>query len=470
MRDFVVLTINGQRHEIKEAAFMMLSDYLRQNLGLKGTKIVCAEGDCGACTVLCLKKRPDESLCFEPINSCIALVGLLDNSQILTVEALKEEGQLNPVQEALSACHASQCGFCTPGFVMALSALIENSSEVLGEQQIKNGLTGNLCRCTGYQSIIEAAVSINKNSYTPLLERYNEPSLKIVKSEACSIICDDNEFLAPKTISQACDIRSKKPDVRIVAAATDLGVLHNKNKTTLNKIMSLHLIEELDTINIVKDRIIVGALVSLNRLRDYTKNKTPELARFLNIFASPQIKNVATLVGNVANGSPIADTLPFLLIADGQVHTRDSVSSREIPITEFYRGYKSLALKPSEIITHVSFGLIEPSYFFRLYKISQRKDLDISTVNAAFLVKFASSITFAKIAVGGVAATALRLYKTEDFLKDKILDDEVIDQAAAILHSEIKPIDDLRGSAKYRHAVLDGFFRQYLSELKKERM
>ena len=466
MRDFVVLHVNGQRHELKEAAFMMLSDFLRQNLGLKGTKIVCQEGDCGACTVLCLRPKSLTEPRFLPINSCIVPVAQLDNAHILTVEALKEDGQLTPVQKALAECHGSQCGFCTPGFVMALSALIENSPKPLNAQQIKNGLTGNLCRCTGYQSIIDAAYAINKDTYKPLFDRYYQKSDKdLVDPKGCHIIYDDNEFLAPTTLFEACAIRATNPKLRIVAAATDLGVLHNKAKTTLNKIMSLHLIDELDTISVAKDRVVIGALVTLSELRKFAINKMPELARFLNIFASPQIKNMATLVGNVANGSPIADTLPFLLISDGRVHTCGAIT-REIPITELYQGYKTLALHPDEIITHVSFHMIPSSQFFRLYKVSQRKDLDISTVNAAFLIKLTGDqvIDSAKIAVGGIAATAVRLYKTEDFVRGKELNEEVIDEALAILGHEITPLDDLRGSAKYRRVVLDGLFRQYLSE------
>lgn len=477
MRNYVVLTINGQRLEIGGAqAFMMMADFLRKDLGLCGTKIVCAEGDCGACTVLCLRPHRMMQARFEPINACIVTVAQLDGAHILTVEALKDKGTLSPVQEALALSHGSQCGYCTPGFAMVLSALVENSTKEFSTQEVKNGLTGNLCRCTGYESIIEAACAIKKDRCSSLLERYyrnQEPEQALATSVHLAYF--GHEFYAPTSLEEATAIRKAKPEMRILGAATDLGVLHNKAKITLSHIMSLHLIEKLHEISVAFGRITVGALVSFAELRRFVADKVPEFARFLNIFASPQIKNMATIVGNVANASPIADSLPFLLVADTLVHVRGEKGTREIPITELYLGYKTLALDPSEIITHLSFTFLPPSLQLGLFKVSQRKDLDIATVNAAFLFELKQplnsnlpTINSAKIAAGGVAATAIRLYKTEAFLKDKVLDQETIDDAAALMLSEIAPLDDLRASADYRRVILEGLLRRFSSEIPRE--
>lgn len=471
MRDFVVLTINGQPTRIGGTlALMNLADYVRKHRRLTGTKIVCAEGDCGACTVLCLKPGPTKS--FLPINACIAPVAKLDGAHVLTIEALKEQGLLSSVQKALIECHASQCGFCTPGFAMALTALFENSRETPDEQAIKNALTGNLCRCTGYQSIIDAASSLTKNSYSPLGSRFYSEELKQTSLEPILISEKSHEFFAPSSIKEACALLVSKPGLRIVGGATDLGVMHNKSKIDLKSVMSLHLIPGLDELRVIDDRVHVGALVSIARLRKFCLEKAPEFARFLNIFASPQIKNIATLVGNVANASPIADSVPFLMVADGLVHVEDMHNMRSIPMSKLYKGYKTLSLERSEIITSISFQIPTPSQLCRLYKRSQRKDLDIATINAAFLFELKepvaiATIKSAKIAVGGVAPCVITLSNTEAFLQDKELNTRTIDEALALMQSEIKPLDDVRGSASLRRLLLDSVMRRFLHELQR---
>lgn len=471
MRDFVTLTINGQRHDLAgEKPFMMLANFLREKHGLRGTKIVCAEGDCGACTVLCLRPHAKKEPLFEPINACIALVAQLDGAHILTIEALKHKGELSAVQSALVKCHASQCGYCTPGFAMAISALFEKKRDALSEQKVKNHLTGNLCRCTGYQSIIDAALAVDPKDACSLKARYYAEDLKKEPLKAVAIVSDSCAFYAPSTLQEACLLRARRPRMRIIGASTDLGVQHNKGKLELSDCMSLNLIEELREIKEDNGRIVVGALVTLSELRSFCQKLAPELARFLNIFASPQIKNMATLVGNVANGSPIGDTIPFLMVSQGRVHAQSTKGSREIPLSEFYKGYKELALSPSEIITHISFALPSPEIFCRLYKISQRKDLDISSINAAFSFMLDSKslsprISSAQIALGGVAQSVIRLPALEAFLTGAVINDQTVHQAGVLIASAIKPLDDLRGSSAYRHVLAQGLFRRFIKEL-----
>ena len=478
-RNQVVFYLNGIRHEVgPEHARMMLSDYLRYERGLTGTKVVCAEGDCGACSVL----RKDQKN-FVSMNSCISTVAQQDGSSLVTIEAIADE-KLSPVQEAMVQCHASQCGFCTPGFVMALTGtiekkigrkknLLEGAPAKLTEPEAKNALTGNLCRCTGYQSILDAATSIDLSKCTPVIDRYfskvQERDLKKIRT--LPLLIQNNQFsiFAPKTLKEAAQYLFKNKDARLISATTDLGVLSNKGKLKLKKVLSLHLIPELYELKKLKgDRVSVGARVTLSELRIFLKDRIPEFARFLDLFASPQIKNVATLIGNVGNASPIADTLPFLLVSDAILQIVGPRGKRKIPIDQFYLGYRKTALKPGEFIASIDFSIPKKNESLSLYKNSQRKDLDISIVNAAFRVSWTNAqkttIKEIHIAMGGIAATPLRLKKTETFLKGATPSKEILTQAVSTLHTEMTPLSDLRASSAYRRIIVESLFLKFFRE------
>jgi len=469
MRDFVVLIINKQRHEIRGShAFMMLADYLRVILGLCGTKIVCAEGDCGACTVLCYRPELDVNTKYRAINACIILVAQLDGAHIYTVEGLKENNKLTAIQQSLAQAHASQCGFCTPGFVMTITALGQRAQKALSEQNIKNHLTGNLCRCTGYENIIKAVQKLNLedlNTNLEILVSKESNNLEPVYLDAHSQI-----FFAPTKLEQATRWLKINPTARILGSSTDLGVGINKNKINLTQALSLHRIRELYSIEKNNNIIKVGARVPLSDLRKLCMTLVPEFARFLNIFASPQIKNMATLVGNIANASPIADTLPFLMINQANVYVLSQAQARVIPIGKFLVGYKKLNIKPDELITHISFEIPAPNSNLRLYKISQRRDLDIATINAAFCCELDSNkkipiIKNTRLALGGVADRVIRLSKSEKLLAGKELNSKLIEEALAQIQLEITPLDDLRGSAVFRRVLIDGLVRRYFQEI-----
>jgi len=469
MRDYIILTVNKRRHEVRGTqAFLMLADYLRRELSLSGTKVVCAEGDCGACTVLCYRPELGSSAGFMPINACIVLVAQLDGAQIITVEGLKENNKLSNVQEALLKAHASQCGFCTPGFVMAMTSLCEKAQESLTEQDIKNHLTGNLCRCTGYQAIIRAAQDIKIGSSNPLVSNFLSEETQRLDSVCVST--NSRVFFAPTDLAQATLWLKNNAPAQIISSSTDVGVGINKNKVSLGRALSLHHIKELYVIEQKDQTIQVGARVLLSELRDFCLKVIPEFSRFLNIFASPQIKNMATLIGNVANASPIADTPPFLMVSDARVGILSHRGAREVAINEFFIGYKRLDLAPDEIITHICFKLPTQSDFLRLYKISQRRDLDISTVNAAFCCNINNShekpvLKKARIALGGVAERVVRAVKTESFLANKEISEKIIEEALEIIQLEITPLDDLRGSQSYRRVLIDGIMRRYFREI-----
>ncbi|MBU6376830.1 MAG: FAD binding domain-containing protein, partial [Bdellovibrionales bacterium] len=436
LRSEVKFALNGQLISVSgEDVSAMLGDFLRKRRSLTGTKIVCAEGDCGACTVL--KASPFETLKrassgprYLPVNSCIIPVATLDGASVVTVDGLASKGsherpELHPAQEAMLRCHGSQCGFCTPGFVMALTGLVEKRLErketdsPITEKEARNALTANLCRCTGYSPIIQAACSIPLSQCQSVRKRHENSAIRreLVKTTKTSLSLETEEFqiFAPTSLKEAGEFLRKNSKATLVSGATDLGVIHNKRKKRLGQLLSLHLIPELYRLQKKgKNRLLIGSRVTLSDLRDHLKEDLiPEFARFLDLFASPQIKNQATLAGNLANASPIGDTPPFLLVAGTIVHVfspkaKPSKSIREIPIEKFFLGYRKTALKPGEFITAIEIEQPSKSETLVLKKVSQRKDLDISTVNAAFRLKFDSKrerILESRIAYGGVAAT-----------------------------------------------------------------
>ncbi len=480
LRNHIVFYLNGKCHEVAgERAGWMLADYLRYDRGLTGTKIVCAEGDCGACTVLRHFPRPlrggQGGVAFLPMNACIATVAQMDGSSIITVDALAEGEKLSPPQRSMMECHGSQCGFCTPGFVMALTGLVEKRLRrkdrgPVSAQEAKNALTGNLCRCTGYQPIVDAATALDIKQCASVEERFwslaQERDLRKVLSSPVALEAGEFSFYAPRTLKEAAAYLKRHRDARILSAGTDLGVAHNKRKLRLTRVVSLHLIGALHEMKKTgKSRLKVGARVTLTELRQAVKSSVPEFARFLDLFASPQIKNVATLAGNVGNASPIADTPPFLLAANATVHLQGPRGKRLVALDQFYVAYRKTAMKVGEFITAIEFDVPRPGERLALYKISQRKDLDISAVNAAFRATWGKKgITNLRIAFGGVAATPLRLKKTERVLQGKALSAETLALAVATMHNEVTPLSDLRGSAAFRRVLCESLLLKFFHE------
>lgn len=494
-RNFILFYLNGERQQVEGAtAGLMLSEYLRKIKNLPGTKIVCAEGDCGACSVLRLfplTSGKNKDL-FQPINSCISTVSQMDGSMLVTVEALagaaetkdkfsnpENKFELSVVQKAMLQCHGSQCGFCTPGFVVALTGLVEKklrdkaTQVTLTSQEVKNQLTGNLCRCTGYQPIIDAGTSIQLKDCETVNKRFSTRAQQqdLLKHLKIPILIQTESFhlFAPCDMKQAITYFKKNKAVQIIGAATDLGVVHNKRKMQLINLLSLHLIPELYEIKkVAPGRISVGARVTLSELRNFTKSSIPEFSKFLDLFASPQIKNVATLVGNVATASPIADTPPFLLIMNTSVEISGPKGLRSMPLEKFFISYRKTGLQPQEIITALHFDIPKKNEVMALYKVSQRKDMDISAVN--FAARFCwnnetkTKIKAIQIAIGGVAATTLRLRKTEAGLLGKPYRAELITTAVENLHSEIAPYSDLRGSSSFRHVLAENLLQKFFRE------
>lgn len=478
MRDEILFSLNGEILSVKaDSASMMLADFLRNQKGLTGTKIVCAEGDCGACTVLRYFPNNLENE-FVPINSCITTVAQMDGSHLLTIESLEQDGKLHEVQNKFVDAHASQCGFCTPGFVMSAVSLVEekiskNHLHPITQDQAKNCFTGNLCRCTGYKPIIEAAKTIDLKNCEKLKDRYLnediESKLKDARVKPVILKSHDFTFYAPVELSDALEFLEKEVDLSVIAAGTDVGVLHNKHKKYISNVLSLHLVSELYDIKIINNKVSVGARVTLSTFREFIKDHIKELAHYLDIFASPQIKNVATLVGNVANASPIGDTPSALLALDAVVHTRNIGGARDLPLKDFYVSYKKTLLQKNELITSISFDLPAPSTRLCFLKNSNRKDLDISTINFAMKTDWNSSngkvLSNVTLAMGGIAPIPLRLKKTEDYLKNNIVNSQNADQLFKVFHSEFTPISDVRATSAYRRVISEHLLKSALEKM-----
>lgn len=469
MRNSVSFFLNGVRKVVSgKAAFLPLSSFLRYECGLTGTKVVCAEGDCGACTIMVAKWQPGAPQHYQAINSCIAMTFAMDGASLVTVEGLASEESLCEVQCSMTRNFGGQCGFCTPGFVMAIANMYEQNSEPT-LQNAKNYLTGNLCRCTGYTPILNAALDVDFNRHVLMRDKFPPESFSEDLRSAVRITTETADYFAPTTLQEACRYKAENSDAVLFSGSTDLGVQFNKGHLTPHRILSLHLISDLYARGVSghgADRVArIGARVTLAEFQELIAKEIPSLDRFLNIFASAQIKNAGTLVGNLANASPIADMPPVLMALDADLHIQGQTGVRIIKLQNFYLGYKKTDLGIDEIITQISFRIPEKNQTLENYKVSQRRDLDISTVNASFNFRMnGNTIASAKIALGGVAATTVRMIQIEKAIEGTELNDAKIDEIKKLIAAGIQPLSDLRGSAAYRSLVAANLFEKFARE------
>jgi xanthine dehydrogenase small subunit len=510
MRDYLLLYINGKPVRITgDDAFSTLAGFLRRRQQLTGTKIVCAEGDCGACAVLVGRLSPDgESLQYTSENSCIQMMFQLDCTHIITVEGLKYGHELNPIQKSMVACQGTQCGFCTPGFVVSLYDLMHETNGQTSHD-VGRALVGNLCRCTGYDSIIRAALSTDRKDLKSIDTLY--PPAEIVKAlsatDEVEIKTSTAHFFKPTSVASTTKFLAEHESVLIVSGATDVAVQCNKGTRHIQNALSTAAIpnfrdlqllsapnntnspapaahthlppppvsrgragEEVtqrphDGTNRSPRALFVGAGATLTQLEQFTTTHLPELSRFLAYFGSPLIKNAATLAGNLVNASPVGDTIPALFVLGAELELASTQSTRWIDIDDFYTGYRQTVLTRSELLTRIRIPLPEANEIFKLYKVSRRKDLDISSFGAAILMRATNGgITQIRIALGGVAPTVVRLPRTENFLIGKILSEELFDQAGEIAESEITPISDVRASEGYRRTLAANILLKFWHE------
>jgi xanthine dehydrogenase small subunit len=468
VRDAVTLFVNGARHDIRgDDALLQLSDFLRLRLRLTGAKIVCAEGDCGSCSVL-VGRLVGNSLRYRAVCSCIAAVFQFDGAHVVTVEGLRRENKLNAIQRAMVQCHGTQCGFCTPGFVVSLAQHFNDGCEN-SRACLTRSLVGNLCRCTGYDSILSAAESV-KASEVESVDQLHPPgpiimALRAIEGESLQVTAGDRSVFKPVTIAEAAKWRSQHPTGTIVAGGTDVGVGVNKKHHRPTQLMSMQSIADLNKLEIRAGAIHFGAAVSITDLASACKGHFPELHEYLQWFASPLIENSATLAGNIATGSPIGDSMPPLFVMNATVELTSQRGTRLVPINDFYLGYRKSILQPDELITGVVIPLLGASESVRFAKVSKRKDLDISAVSLAIWMKRKGGVVEqVRIAAGGVAATTVRFHRTESHLSGKPFDAATWSAAADIASGEVSPISDHRGSADYRRTLVGNLIRRFYRE------
>jgi xanthine dehydrogenase small subunit len=464
MRDHVILWVNGVRREVRGGdAFRTLSDYLRSALSLTGTKVVCAEGDCGACTVLVATPGSSGPVAI-PIDACIRFLFQLDGCLVVTVEGLAGGGALTPVQQAMVDCHGSQCGFCTPGFVMAMAGTCHAAAEEEGAIDWRQELSGNLCRCTGYVSIFEAG---QQAAAAP--DRTASLFPVAVLQEGCRLrgesldlrgTLDGVEFRAtcPATLAEAVAVRGREPEARPIAGATDLGVLWNKGRLSTRHWLDLSRLPGLADIDVEQsangDTLVVGALGTWTDFLNACRDHCPEFVPIGQAFGGPQIRHVGTVGGNVINGSPIADSLPLFFVAESVLELVSPRGTRQVPIDRFYRGYKQMDMTADELLVRVRMPLVRSGEMLRLIKVSRRRDLDISTFTAAIRIRTAGDmITSAAVAYGGVGPTVVRMHETEAALVGHAFNEKTFERAGDTAVAEIAPLTDVRGSADYRRQL-----------------
>jgi xanthine dehydrogenase small subunit len=470
MRDYVLLYVNGRRCEVRgSAAFQPLSDLLRSEQRLVGTKVVCAEGDCGSCTVLIGRPRADK-LEYRPVTSCIQYVAQLDGAHVVTVEGLSEPGQLNPVQESFVTNHGAQCGFCTPGFIASLCGLFETNPQPT-RQETARALVGNLCRCTGYDSILASAAAVDGAKMPRLAERYPEASLAAelgrAAGEAITLNAGTRQLFKPATLAEAVALRAAHPDAAVLAGGTDLGVVWNKGKRELGSLLCLGEVPELREHHVDGKLWTIGAGVTLADVERTAAERIPAFARLLERFGSPPIRNAGTIGGNIANGSPIGDSMPCLFALGAAVELIGPGGSRRVLLDQFYTGYRKTVMRADELIARVVVPLLGPDERFTVHKVSKRFDLDISTFAAALWVRMqGEKVAEARIAYGGVAATIVRVPTAEAALVGRSLDDATLHAAGRAARDAIKPISDVRGSDAYRKLLAENVLLKLGRELR----
>lgn len=447
-----------------------LLDYLRLRQRLTGTKEGCAEGDCGACTVLVGRLRNGE-LVYESVNACIRFLGSLDACHVVTVEHLKRaDGSLHPVQQALVDHHGSQCGFCTPGFVMSLYALWMREPQPT-ERAVERALQGNLCRCTGYEPIVRAARAVST---------YGDAASDRLATERASVISALHEMkdgarveigsgqdrlLIPANVDDFAAILENEPKATIVAGATDVGLWVTKFMREIAPVVFIGGLDELRDISEENGTIHIGAGVSYSDAFALLAKRIPQLGALIDRIGGEQVRNMGTIGGNIANGSPIGDTPPPMIALGATLTLRRGTSRRTIPLEDFFIDYGKQDRAPGEFVEAVHVPFPAKGSRFAVWKISKRRDEDITAVLGAFDIRITDGrVEAARIAYGGMAATPKRAKAVEAALAGKAWTQETVEAALSAYERDFQPISDMRASADYRMMVAKNLLRRFYLE------
>lgn len=448
---------------------LTLLDYLRLEEKSKGTKEGCNEGDCGACTVA-LGSVEKGRVVYEPVNSCILLVGQIDGKELVTVDDLASNGKLHPVQKAFVDNHASQCGFCTPGFIMSLFTLYHTGKRPT-RREIVDHIAGNLCRCTGYRPIVDAAIkSCTGKPADAWAAAATETARQLTElDDGADLFSGDANgfFAAPASMESLAKLYAEHPAATIVAGATDVGLWITKQLRTLPKITYVGRTKGLDAISDQGTHISIGASATYSEAESHLASIDPDIGEVIRRIGAKQVRSSGTVGGNIANGSPIGDTPPILIALGATLHLRHGKDERALPLEDFFVAYGKQDRADGELVWRVDVPKLKENESFRAYKLTKRFDQDISAVMSAFkFTREGRMIISARVAFGGMAATPRRGLRTEAALRGVSLDAlKDWEHAIAALADDYQPIDDMRASAEYRLVTAQAFLRKALMEV-----
>jgi xanthine dehydrogenase small subunit len=450
-----------------------LLDYLRLRKRLTGTKEGCAEGDCGACTVL-IGRLIGGALRYESVNACIRFLGSLHGTHVVTVEHLAaKDGKLHPVQQAMVDCHGSQCGFCTPGFVMSLYGLwMANDNPSRAEIEI--ALQGNLCRCTGYEPIIKAAEQVAAERPSALFDPIERDRAEVMaklwtiraSSETITVEKDGKRAIVPGTLSSLAQTLADEPSATIVAGATDVGLWVTKQMRPIDPVVFLNHLTDLQAITEDEAGITMGAGVTYAQALGVLEGHYPALGRLIDRIGGQQVRNMGTIGGNIANGSPIGDMPPALIALGSSVTLRSASGSRPLALEDYFIAYGKQDRQPGEFVEKLTVPLPRDDAFFAVYKISKRRDEDISALCGAFYLVLDGEgcVETCRIAFGGMAGTPKRATTVEAALMGQPWSWNAVASAQGSFADDYQPLTDWRATAEYRALTARNLLTRFFLE------
>ncbi len=456
--DFV---LNGQPVSTRCRPDTTVLEWLRGDALLRGTKEGCAEGDCGACSVLLKQGMPSkQGARYQAANSCILLMGQIEGAALLTVEGLAQSApDGHSIQQHMAENGSSQCGFCTPGIVTSLAGVLDQNGSP-EESDIHDALAGNLCRCTGYRPIVEAAVSAAQSANNQLPEADADIGKDLVGVQ------EESVFHLPKTLAELLELKNKYPDAVLLAGGTDLSLDVAHARARWERVICTRDVEELQILQISDDKLIVGGAVSWQAALPHLETYWPSFATLVRRFGSTQIRSMGTLAGNLATASPIGDGAPSLIALNTNLTLASKTGKREVPLDEFFTYYRKCDLLAGEVIEAINIPLPKMDQEFRAYKISKRYDQDISTVCGTFSVTLENGlVSDARIAFGGMAATPVRCKQAEDAIVGLEINEITLTAAKAAIETSFKPMSDMRGTADYRLLVASNLVDRLFADL-----